>query len=109
MGLARRTADSDRRSADARQLAFLAGRPVRTGPPAALVRQAIRARLAGDHRLGQEQPATGAAGRSNRADAGQVHRSLRAAEWPCLSSRGDLGTSRSETTAVTDQLAELIA
>ena len=42
----RRRADSDRRSADARQLAVLAGRRVQAGRRAAVVRQAVRARLA---------------------------------------------------------------
>ena len=45
-----RRADPDRRSADARQLALLAGRPVSAGPVTAVVRQAVRARLAGNDR-----------------------------------------------------------
>ena len=56
--------DPDRRGADAGQLAVLAGGHVSAGHESAVVRQAICARLAGDVRLGQEQPAAGAARRT---------------------------------------------
>ena len=44
----------------------------RAGRGAAVVRQAVRPRLAGGERLGQEQPAAAAAGRGRRADAGAI-------------------------------------
>ena len=51
----------------------------RAGRSPAVVRQAVRPRLAGDDRLGQEQPAAGAAGRRGRQDRGEVPRGSRAA------------------------------
>ena len=42
----------------------------RAGQQPAVVRQAVRPRLAGDDRLGQEQPAAGTARRGRRADTG---------------------------------------
>ena len=44
----------------------------RAGQQPAVVRQAVRARLAGDDRLGQEQPAAGAARRRRGADPAEV-------------------------------------
>ena len=77
-----RRADPGRRGADARHVAVLAGRRVRARPGAAVVRQAVRPRLAATTRLGQEQPAAGAAGRRRRADAREVRRGVRAADRP---------------------------
>ena len=48
----------------------------RRGRQSAVVRQAVRARLAGDDRLGQEQPAAGVAGRGRRTHRRQVSRGL---------------------------------
>ena len=56
--LARRRADPDRRGADARLVALLAGRRLPPGRPAAEFRQAIPARLPGGHRLEQGAAAT---------------------------------------------------
>ena len=50
---ARRHADARRRGLHAGLLALLARRPVRGRPRAAVVRQAVRARLGGRHGLGQ--------------------------------------------------------
>src|SRR3984957_3829355 len=64
---ARRRTDMDRRSAHARFLALLAGRSVRAGQSAAFVRQAVRPRLFGTHRLEQTTSGPGAsAGRRLR-------------------------------------------
>ena len=52
----------------------------RPGQRSAVVRQAVRPRLAGNDRLGQKQPAAGAARRRGRSHAGKVHRSVRAAD-----------------------------
>ncbi len=54
MGASRRKIDSDRRSADARQFAILACRPIRAGAWPAIVRQAVCARLAGNNLVGQK-------------------------------------------------------
>ena len=62
---ARRRADPDRRGADARLLALLAGRQLRAGQAAAELRQAVRARLPGEHRLEQAAAGAGAAARSS--------------------------------------------
>ena len=60
-----------RRSADARQLALLACRRLPARDQPAFVRQAVRPRLAGNHRLGQEQPAAAVARRHRPQDARQ--------------------------------------
>ena len=52
------------------------------GPRPAVVRQAVRARLAGNDRLGQEQPAPCPARRHRRQDAREVHRGLRTSDRP---------------------------
>src|SRR5262249_15145859 len=64
--------DPDRRGADAGQLALLAAGPVPGRRQSAVVRQAIRPRLAGDDLLGQEQPAAGAAARGRRANPAEI-------------------------------------
>ncbi len=69
-----------RRGAHARQLPLLAGRPVRAGPRPAVVRQAVRPRLALGQRLGQEQSAACPAGRDRGQDPGEIRRGLRAAD-----------------------------
>ena len=79
---ARRRAVADRRSAHAGQFPFLARRPVCARPGPAVVRQAVRARLALVDRLGQEQSAAAAAGGRGGADAAEVHRGLPAADGP---------------------------
>ena len=63
---------SDRRGADARQFALLARgfRTIRQQP--AVVRQAVRPRLAGNDKLGQEQPAAGVARGSRGANAAEI-------------------------------------
>ena len=48
-------------------------------PRPAVLRQAVRPRLARNHRLGQEQPAAGDARRDHHPHAGEVHRGVRAA------------------------------
>ena len=58
----------------------------RAGRQPAVVRQAVRARLAGDDRLGQEQPAAGAAGRGGGADAGEVPGSVRTTDGTAVGS-----------------------
>ena len=65
----RRSARARRRGADAGLVAVLAGRRVRAGRSAALVRQAVRPRLLRDARLGQDRPGPGAAGRRRRGHA----------------------------------------
>ena len=67
-----------RRGADAGLLALLAGRPLPAGQHAALLRQAVRARLGRRGGLGPQAAGAGAAARRGRADAGQVRRGLRA-------------------------------
>ena len=64
----------DRRGADAGQLAVLAEGHVPAGFVAAVVRQAVRPRLAGNDRLGQDQPAAGIAPGGGREDGRQVSR-----------------------------------
>ena len=73
-------AAADRRGAHARQFPLLAGRPIRAGPRPAVVRQAVRARLAVGDRLGQEQPAAAVARRRGGQDPAEVRRGLRAAD-----------------------------
>ena len=68
-----RRADARRRGVHAGLLALLAGRPVRAGQGPAVVRQAVRARLGGRHRLGQD--AAGAA--DPRRRGGRDARALR--------------------------------
>ena len=76
-------AAAGRRGAHARFVPVLAGRPVGAGPPAAVVRQAVRARLAGltGVRLGPP-PRRSAAARTARlgggAHQGSLHRGIRA-------------------------------
>jgi phosphoribosylaminoimidazole-succinocarboxamide synthase len=73
----RRRNPSHRRSADTGQFALLAGGRVSRRRQSALVRQAIRARLVGDDRLGQEQSAAGIAAGGRRAHRSQVSGSIR--------------------------------
>ncbi len=54
------------------------------GRSQAIVRQAVRARLAGDDGLGQEQPAPRVARRRRDQNPRQVHRRLRATDRPSL-------------------------
>jgi phosphoribosylaminoimidazole-succinocarboxamide synthase len=61
-----------RRGADPRLLALLAGRPLRAGEGPTVLRQAVRARLGRRRRLGPQAAGARAAGRRDRADAGQV-------------------------------------
>ena len=63
-----RRAAPDRRGVHAGLVAVLAGRRVPAGRAAAVVRQAVRARLAGFDRLGPRAAGPGAAGRRGRAD-----------------------------------------
>src|SRR5262245_59948147 len=69
-----------RRGADTGQLAILAAGPLSTGRTAAVVRQAVPARLAGDDWLGQELPPAGAACRGRRTNADEVSRSAATAD-----------------------------
>ncbi len=69
----RRRADARRRGRDAGLLALLARRPVRAGPRAAVVRQAVRARLGVRDRLGQ----VAAGARDPRRRRGRDARALR--------------------------------
>ena len=62
-----RRAAARRRGADPRQLPLLARRPLQAGRPAAVVRQAVRPRLARNDRLGQGEPAPAAARRRGGA------------------------------------------
>jgi hypothetical protein len=64
--------DSHRRGADAGQLAVLAGGVVPCGRVAAVVRQAVRPRLARNDRVGQGRPAAGTAGRGGAAHGRKV-------------------------------------
>ena len=61
------TLHADRRSADARLVALLAGRHLPRGHEPAVVRQAVRARLSRDARLGQDGAGPEAAARGHRA------------------------------------------
>ena len=74
-----RRAAADRRGADARLVALLGRRrrTSRAGPRPSL-RQAVRARLAGDARLGQDAARAGAAGRRRRRHARALRRGVRA-------------------------------
>ena len=67
----------DRRSADTGQFAVLAGRSISRRWPAAVVRQAIRPRLARSERLGQAKSAAAIARRRGRADGREISGSLR--------------------------------
>ena len=71
-----------RRGLHARLLPVLAGRRVRAGPPAALLRQAVSARLARPDRLGPHSAGAGAPGRGGRQHAGAVSRGARADHRP---------------------------
>ena len=75
---ARRHARARRRGAHARLLALLAGRRVRAGPRAAVVRQAVRPRLLRDARLGQDRARARAARR--RSSPARVQRYVEAFE-----------------------------
>ncbi len=67
-GFSRRRADPDRRGLHAGLVAVLAGRRVRAGRTAAVVRQAVRPRLAGRERVGPRAARPGAPVRGRRAD-----------------------------------------
>ena len=58
-------------------VALLAGRRVRTGRAAALLRQAVRPRLLREPRLGQDRPRPGGARRRRRRDARTLRRGVR--------------------------------
>ena len=66
------------RGADARLLPLLARRRVRPGRRAAVVRQAVRARLLRVARLGQDRTRSRAAGRGGGGHAGTLRRGVRA-------------------------------
>ena len=74
----RRRARGRRRGADARLVALLAGRQLRAGLLAAVLRQAVRARLAGDAALGQDAARARAARRGARRHGRALPRGLRA-------------------------------
>ena len=57
---------------------------VQAGRPAAVVRQAVRPRLARRHRLGQGQPAAAPARRRRRADPREVHPGVRDPDRPAV-------------------------
>ena len=61
------------------------------GRHAALLRQAVRARLGDRERLGQEAAGAGAAARRGRADPGQIRRGLRADHRRVVLSRSLIG------------------
>src|SRR5690606_16747550 len=67
--------DPDRRGADARFLALLAGGSVPSRVEPAELRQAVRARLPGGERLEQATPGAVAAAGGGREDRGEVSRS----------------------------------
>jgi phosphoribosylaminoimidazole-succinocarboxamide synthase len=71
----RRAADADRRGADARLLALLAGRHLARGHEPAVLRQAVRARLPGNPRLEQARSGAAPAAGDHRAHQRQVSRS----------------------------------
>ncbi len=74
-----RRARRRRRGADAGLLPLLAGRQLRARVLAAVVRQAVRARLARDAAVGQDAPGARAAGRGARRHGRALPRGLRAA------------------------------
>ncbi len=80
--LARRGDRARRRGADPGFLALLAGRPLRAGALAGLVRQAVRARLARPVRMGPHAAGTRAPGRGGRQHGRQVPRGVRADHRP---------------------------
>ena len=67
------------RGVHARLVPLLAGRRVRAGRAPAVVRQAVRARLLRDARLGQDASRPGAARRRRRRHASALRRGVRAA------------------------------
>ena len=75
----RRDADARRRGLHAGLLALLARRPVRGRPRAAVVRQAVRARLGVRHRLGQDAAGAGDPRRRRRRHARALRDRLREA------------------------------
>ena len=75
-----RRARARRRGVDAGLLALLAGRRVRAGRRAAVVRQAVRARLLRGARLGQDLARARAARRGRRRHARPLRRGVRAAD-----------------------------
>src|SRR5262245_60798060 len=81
----RRRADPHRRSPHARQLALLARGSIQAGQQSAVLRQAVRPRLAGDHRVGQKQPPADAARRSGDHDAAEGLGGLRTADGSAAS------------------------
>ena len=79
-----RRAAGGRRGAHARLLALLAGRHVRGRQAAAVVRQAVRARLGVGHGLGQEAAGAGDPGRRRRRDPRALRRGLREDHRPAV-------------------------
>ena len=73
-------AHARRRGAHPRLVPLLAGRRVRARRRAAVVRQAVRARLLRDARLGQDRPGARDPGRPRRRDARPLRRGVRAAD-----------------------------
>ena len=86
--LARRRGRPRRRGADARLVAVLARRRVRAGPRPALVRQAVRPRLARRGGLGPLPAGAEPSRRGDREHARQVPRGLRADHRPQPRGRG---------------------
>ena len=74
----RRDAGARGRGTDARLLAVLAGRDLGAGTAAVRVRQAVRPRLGGRQRLGQDTARPGRSRRRRRGDPAALHRGLRA-------------------------------
>ena len=77
-GRRRRGRHARRRGADARLVALLAGRRLRAGRAAAVVRQAVRARLVPRHRLGSHRSRARAPRRRRRRHARPLRRGVRA-------------------------------
>ena len=71
-------AGAGRRGADARLLPLLACGSVRARPPAAVVRQAVRAGLLRAYGMGQDRSGPGASRRRRRGHAGSLRRGVRA-------------------------------